>query len=558
MKRCPECRRDYFDDSLLYCLDDGSELLEGPASASAYIEPQTEILHTTDAPGDAATKHFIHTTNMPNAVGTPRFSVLRPLAFAAAALIIACAGYFGYRYFSSAAQGQISSLAVMPFVNDSGNADLDYLADGMTDSLISSLSQLPGLTVKARSAVFRYKGANADPKTVARDLSAQAILNGHVVGRGDQLTVTLELIDSQTENVIWAGRYERKLADLVSIQTEIARDVVAKLTPKLSGADQQRATRAAASDPEAYRLLLQGRYFLDRTTKEDTEKAIAYFLQASTVDPSCAVCWADAARAYSIQAGHAWVPEAEGFGRSREAVKRALAIDPDLAEGYAQLGRIQATFDLDVAGAEASYRRALALSPSSAAVQDGAAVLAYKLGHFDEAMDLERKAISEDPLNPAFYHNLGLTNFAAARLPDAERALRKSLELAPQRTVSHALLAVVLTEQGRGEEGFAEASREPDDAWRLWATAVVGQRAGRKKDSDDALQKMIALNDEGGAYQMAEVFAVRGDADKAFQWLETAYQRRDAGVTHAKVSPLLASLHSDARWAAFIGKLGLN
>ncbi|MBV9240626.1 MAG: tetratricopeptide repeat protein, partial [Acidobacteria bacterium] len=258
------------------------------------------------------------------------------------------------------------------------------------------------------------------------------------------------------------------------------------------------------------------------------------------------------------QAGKAWVPEADGFERSREVTKRALSIDPDLAEGYAQLGRIQATYDLDLRSAEGSYKKALELAPSSASVQDGTAVLFYKLGRFDESVALSRKPLDEDPLNPAFYHNLGLTCFAAGQLAESEKSLRKALELAPQRIVSNALLSVVLLNEARTDESLAQIQREPDEVWRLWATAIVNSRAGHKAQSDDAIQKLVSQHPEGNAYQIAQVYAVRGEADKAFQWLDTAYQKRDSGVTHAKVDPELAPLHSDTRWAGYLKKLGFD
>ena len=563
MKRCPECRRDYYDDSLLYCLDDGAALLEGPSSIPGSLrdEPQTAILHDTDSPSQAPTREQIHTTNMPRFVKAATWSAgsfpVKIVGVLAVVLLIVVAGFFGLRYLRTDAK-QISSVAVMPFVNDSGNADVDYLSDGMTDTLISRLSQLTNLTVKARSAVFRYKGKQTDTRTVGQELNAQAILNGHVVQRGDQLTVNLELIDASTENVIWAGQYDRKQADLVSIQNEITRDVLSKLTSKLSSSDEQKLSRSYTANPDAYRLLLQGRYFLDRSTREDTEKAIGYFQQAIGLDPACALCSADLGRAYSIQAGRAWVPETEGFDRSRDATKKALSLDPDLAEGHAQLGRIQATYDLDLRAAEASYRRALELAPSSAPVQDGAAVLFYKLGQFDEAERLSHRAIDEDPLSPAFYHNLGLTCLAAGQLAGSDEAFRKALELAPERNVSNALLSIVLLDEGRTDDALAQAGREPDQVWKLWATAIINHRIGREAQSDAAIKQLVTEHSDGNAFQIAEVYAVRGDADRAFQWLETAYQKRDSGVTHAKVDPNLASLHNDARWGVYLKKLGLD
>ena len=241
MKRCPECRRDYYDDTLLYCLDDGKALLEGPASVD---EPATAILHTTDAVVEASTRAQILTTErtaaLPSVVAKPSVRSFDKRLIAAPFLlaIIVLAGFFAYRYF--AASKPIESIAVMPFVNESGNADVEYLSDGMTETLIKSLSQIPNLNVKPRSSVFRYKGKDTNLQTIAKELNVQAILNGRVVQSGEQLTLSLELIDAQTENVIWSESYNRKQTDLISLQSEIARDVSTKLNAKLSGRRKQK------------------------------------------------------------------------------------------------------------------------------------------------------------------------------------------------------------------------------------------------------------------------------------------------------------------------------
>ena len=555
MKRCPECRRDYFDDSLLYCLDDGAALLEGPGSIAGREEPHTAILPHT-SPGEAATRAFIHTTDIPAPRTKPDRSYAKAFILGGALLLAAIVGsFFGYRYLTRVNK-QITSIAVMPFVNDSGNPDIDYLSDGMTDTLISSLSQLPNLTVKARSAVFRYKGQAIEASKIGRDLNAEAVLSGHVVERAGRLIVNLELVDPATENVIWAGQYDRAQADLAAIQTDIARDVLSKIANKLSVPEAQKISKPLTVNSDAYRLLLQGRYLLDRTTREDTEKSITYFQQALDIDAGCAICWSEIGRAYAIEAGRAWMPSSEGFDKSRDATNKALSIDPDLAEGHAQLGRIQVTYDLDLKAAEASYRRALELAPSNASVQDGAAVLFYKLGRFDEAIALERQALTEDPLSPVFYNNLGLTCLAAGQLAQAEVALRKAIELAPQRFVTNSLLAIVLADEGRVDEAIAQIGREPDEVWRLWATGIICHRSGQKARSDDAIHQLVTAHTDGNAFQIAEVYAVRGETDQAFKWLETAYQQRDPGVTHAYADPQLRSLHSDSRWAGFIKKLG--
>ena len=275
MKRCPECRRDYYDDTLLYCLDDGNALLEGPAkseppaSAGGQFgdEPQTAILHSTDAPGEAPTRAQIHTTDqtaiLPNrAEAEPQdlsgglserqslsaHRAAKPLAALIVAVIVLVGGFYGYRYFGSNSK-QIESIAVMPFVNESGNGDVEYLSDGMTETLIKSLSNLPNLSVKPRSTVFRYKGKDTDSQTIAKELNVQAILNGRVSQRGDQMTLSLELVDAQKDSVIWSEQYNRKQSDLVSLQSEVARDVSSKLKSKLSGAEVAKSQRPTRQIP---------------------------------------------------------------------------------------------------------------------------------------------------------------------------------------------------------------------------------------------------------------------------------------------------------------------
>ncbi|MEO8649263.1 MAG: FlgO family outer membrane protein, partial [Acidobacteriota bacterium] len=240
MKRCPECRRDYYDDTLLYCLDDGNALLECPAKLGAH-EPETAILHTTDAVGEAPTRAQIYTTEqtavLPSGIADvpQRGFDKRLIAAPILVVIIAFGVYLGYRSFSTTTK-QIESIAVMPFVNESGNADVEYLSDGMTETLISSLSQLPTLNVKPRSSVFRYKGKENDPQTIGKELNVQAVLNGTVTSRGQDLSLFVELVDIALNKVVWSRQYNRKQSDLAALQSEIARDVSGKLRNKLTGA----------------------------------------------------------------------------------------------------------------------------------------------------------------------------------------------------------------------------------------------------------------------------------------------------------------------------------
>ena len=274
-----------------FCLDDGSELLFGPASMD---EPATAILHTTAAPGEAPTRAQIHTTGQtaifPRTEAEPQKSLgelpekrsfsahraAKPLVIVGIATVLLVGGFFGYRYLATSSK-QIESIAVMPFVNDSGNADVEYLSDGMTETLMSSLTQVPNLQVKPRSSVFRYKGKETDPKTIGKELNVQAILNGRLVQRGNDITLYVELIDVQKETLIWKGDYSRSMANLVSLQSEVARDVSNKLKTKLSGAEVAKVEKRNTANPEAYRLYLQGRFYWNKRGEANLNKEYRVF-----------------------------------------------------------------------------------------------------------------------------------------------------------------------------------------------------------------------------------------------------------------------------------------
>lgn len=232
-------------------------------------------------------------------------------------------------------------------------------------------------------------------------------------------------------------------------------------------------------------------------------------------------------------------------------------LEPNLAEAHAQLGRIQIAHDWDFRGAESSYRKALELAPGTSSVLDGAALLAYKLGKFDEALKLSRHLLAQNPLSAAFWHNHGLTCHAANRLAESEKAFRKALELVSQRFVTRALLALVLMDDSRPEEALALALREPDGFWRNWSLAILHYAAGRKAESDKMVEEIIREPD-GNAYQIAEIYSMRNEKDKAFDWLERAYQERDSGITHTKMNPRFRPLHEDSRWAAMLEKIGFD
>jgi adenylate cyclase len=462
------------------------------------------------------------------------------------------------------------SIAVLPFVNLSHDEENEYFADGLAQELLNVLSKISGLRVASRTSAFSFKGMPVDIPTVAERLNVGAILEGSVRKAGNRVRITAQLVHVATDSHLWSETYDRTLEDIFSIQDEIAQSVVKELRTTLLGhaADAKAGPEAIAAvaaavkgrstNAEAHRLFLQARYLIDRLTPEDTTKGISYLKEALALEPAYALAWAELGRAYATEADYGLAPVEKGYGRAREAVARALALEPDLAEGHAGMGYLQMMHDWDWRGAEASYRRALELAPGNALVLHHAGQLAESMGRFEQAISFYCRAAAQNPLSDEAYFRLGATLFAADRLAEAVAALRTASELGPHRRMTRAWLSVVLLFEGRSEEGLAEALREPDEAFRLLALAIIHHAAGRRAEADAALQGLAEKYADVCAYQLAEVYAARGEADRAFQWLEQAYARRDPGTGWTMVDPVLRSLHADSRWDPFLRKMGLT
>jgi len=415
MKRCPTCNRFETDDALAFCRADGTALISDPGaisgdagtvkfgSAPVSTEIETSILPQTSAAPEI-NRLTAPTTVLPaqQTPGTTRESskpkrrgfVIAPLAVAVVVISIA-----GYSYFSRMNNASIQSIAVMPFVTASGNADLDYISDGMTETLIRSLSQLPNLNVKARSSVFRYKGKEADAKTIGKELGVPAILNGRFTQRGEQLTLNLELIDTQTENVIWTDQYDRRSSDLISLQNEIARDVSSKLKTKLSGTDAQQLVKTYTTNPEAYRLYLQGRFYWNKREEKDFRKAVEYYNRAITVDPNYALANAGLADTYALLSTFGFMPPREGMPKAREFADRALSLDDSMAEPHTTLAYLSITYDYDFAASEQEFKRAIELNPNYATAHQWYGEMLLNAGRFDEASVEYRHALELEPLS---------------------------------------------------------------------------------------------------------------------------------------------------------------
>jgi serine/threonine protein kinase/tetratricopeptide (TPR) repeat protein len=468
------------------------------------------------------------------------------------------------------APDKVATVAVLPFVNRSASADDEYFSDGLADELLNVLAKIKGLSVSARASSFHFKGKDVPLEEIGKALNVATVVDGSVRKAGNRIRVSVQLVKVSDGYHLWSETYDRTLDDIFAVQDDIAQSVVKELRTALLGeetdsdasgaakAEVAKAVKGRGTDPEAHRLYLLARHLSDRSTREDTAKATGYLKEAVTLDPEFALAWAEVGRAYSVAVAMGWTPVAEGLGLAREAVHRALSLEPDLAEGQVEMAWIQLFHDRDWRGAESSMRRALELAPGNALVLRRAGLLAHTLGRLEEAIELNRRSLVQDPLSAHAYFNLSLALTAAGRFTESEVAGRKALELAPQKDAAHAFLSMVLLGQGRGEEALAEAARDPEEAFRLWAQAIVHYVLGSGAESDEALRELIEKYAEDSAYQIAEVYGTRGEADAAFDWLERACAQRDGGLSELRISPRLRSIHGDPRWSAFQRKMGFE
>jgi TolB-like protein len=459
------------------------------------------------------------------------------------------------------------SIAVLPFVNMSDDAANEYFADGIAEELLNVLSKIRGLRVASHTSAFSFKGSKVDIATVAQRLNVSTILEGSVRRAGKRVRITAQLVQVATDSHLWSGTYDRELEDIFAVQDDIARSVVKELRSALLGEKPNSAASAAVKaevraaamgrgkNAEAYRLYLQGRSLVARRTQASVATGIDYFRQAVSLEPEYALAWAGLAYAQTVEAATGWVPYEEGYGRAREAAERALALEPDLAEGHVVLALIRMGYDWDWPGAEASMRRALDLAPGNADVVLAAAALAGNVGRLDESIALCRRAFGLDPILVHCHRYLGLYSQFAGLLAQAEAALKEALELNPLGGMTYRSLGQVYLGQGRFPEALAAFEKESHDGFRLLGLAAAYHALGRKAPSSAALEQLSELPVH--AYLNAQGNAYCGNVDLAFEWLERAYAQRNAGLSQMKFEPLLRNLYGDPRWQLFLEKMRL-
>jgi adenylate cyclase len=490
----------------------------------------------------------------------------RLFAIAALLSVLALAWYFyGQPSFrkgdaATAVTADHHSIAVLPFVNMSSDKEQDYFSDGLSEELLNQLAQIPQLRVIARTSSFSFKGKEVDVATIAKALNAANVLEGSVRKSAKTLRVTAQLVRASDSSHLWSQTYDRDLTDIFKIQDEIAGDVVAALKVKLLPT-QELPKAQRTSSPEAYEQYLQGRYYLNRFSIADFDKAIVFLQRACELDPKFPLGWAALSRAWTLQTG--WSDKLTraqfdvGLARGRDAADRALQLDPDLPEALTARFGIQFDYDFDWKGGAATIKRAQALAPSDPVILISAAQVAVIFGDYARAVDVARRAVALDPVNAQVRAYLANALLQARRPAESRAEYERVAELNPSTPWAFGGQGLAYLCEGKNAEALAAVEREASEFARYVVVAVALWNLDRKAESDAALATLIKDDADVGAFQIAEVYSGRGENDQAFAWLDRARRQQDGGLAYFPNDPLLDPLRSDPRWAAFQRTMGV-
>ncbi len=474
--------------------------------------------------------------------------------------VISTVGYFAFVSRGGSTK-QINSIAVLPFENRSGNSDTDYLSDGLAESLIYRLSQLPGLKVSPTNSVLRYKGSQSDVAAIARELEVDAVMSGRLTQRGDDLTVSVELTDARTKKLIWAEQYARKMSDLLATQREIASTVTQKLQLKLSGDETTGLTKRYTDDNEAYQLYLKGRFYWNKRTPESLKKAIEQFKAASEKDPNFALAYVGLADSYLVGLYSTRGKEKEVIPVAKAYAKRALDIDPSLAEAHATMG-LTSTFLWEWAEAEKHFMRAIELNPNYPSARHWYSRLLRPQGRFDEAFEQIKLAQKTDELSAVISTNVAECLFEKGDISGALEETRRGIEIAPM-WAQYRMLAHCYLRLGQKEQALANARKAVELLDGSPATLkVLGYVQAAIGNRNEALAIVRELENkfaegEADGRDVAIVYAGLGDNDKVFEWLEKDFQSRNSSLDELRSEVPFMPLRSDPRFKDLLRRMGL-
>jgi eukaryotic-like serine/threonine-protein kinase len=509
-----------------------------------------------------ALRSILTTTGDQRPAVPPQGGRRRAVLSIAAAILVILVAAAGLLYWRSRNAQSIDSLAVLPFANMGGSPDSDYLSDGITDSLIDSLSQLPNLKVMSRSAVFRYKGKEADPRMAGRELGVRAVLTGRIIQRGDNLSVSTELMNVDDNSHLWGEQYDRKLADALAVQNEIAHQIVEKLRLRLSSAQVAHMTTRQTANPEAYQLYLKGHYFAGQFTQEGLDKGMDYFRQAIALDPTYALAY-DGISYYYQLIEDLLMPASEAMPRAEDAARKALELDDSLVDTHVQMASNYTMYDFDWPAAEREFQRAIGLNPNYAPAHEFYSWYLISVGRTDQAIQEGQRAVELDPLSAEIHSILGWVLYFSHRYDQEAVELHKCLELDPNYWIGYFMLGEVYAQQGRLDDALAAQRKAaeilPSASWPVTEIARDYALAGKSEDARKTLRDLLARQHiDIPAYRIATIYAALGDKEQAFAQLEQAYRQREFFLDFVKGDPELDSLHSDPRFQDLLGRMKLR
>jgi serine/threonine protein kinase/TolB-like protein/Tfp pilus assembly protein PilF len=532
----------------------------------ATVEQVTPVAAQTmgTAPTRTTDSAIAPQTPATGSVAVPVRGKRRWVAGLAIGLMLVMVGAAAFLYHGRSSLQEISSIAVLPFVNVGADPNTEYLSDGITESLINNLSQLPNLAVMSRSSVFRYKGKDVDPQAAARDLKVQGVITGRIVQRGDQLVISAELIDGRTNRNLWGEQYDRKLSDLLAVQQDITGAISTRLRERLSGETNRQAAKGGTNDPEAYQLYLKGRFYWEKRTQQSLETAKDYFTRAIDKDPNYALAYVGLADYYNVLPDYAPASVRDTAPKAISTAEKALAIDDSLAEAHATLASAhQSLWDWSVA--EREFRRALELNPKAADAHKLYSLYLSNVGRQEEALAEIKSAVELDPLNLPFINNLTQQYQVMGQYDLAVAQAKKGIEMDPNFVPQHFNLAFVYQDMGQYDLWMEELKKavalnnDPeetaiaDEVARVYAQS--GFRAANAKDAE--LRERLAKRRYVDPGSIALDYAVIGDKEQAFAWLEKAYAEKAGSLLYLKTAHPWDALHSDPRFGNLLKRMGL-
>ena len=469
----------------------------------------------------------------------------------------------GYRFLAQVSETReetINSVAVLPLINASTDQDMEYLSDGITESIINSLSQLTKLRVMARGTVFRYKGQEVDPREVGKALDVRVVLAGRVLQVGDRVVIRTELVDTANGSQLWGEQYNRKLSDILVVQEEIALEVAEKLRRKLSRGEKKQLAKRYTENTEAYQLYLKGRYFWNKAMMPEMQIALKYFQQAIDIDPSYALAYTGLADCYALLGNFSALPPKNVFPKAKVAVGKALELDEMLAEAHTSLGYIKTIYDWDWKGAEKEFKRGIELKSSDEWSHEGYGWYLAAMGRFDESIAEMKRAREVDPLSlPAIAH-LGVPLFYARRYDDAIEHFQEALEMDPDCGYIRFRLALTYAQKAMYEEAIGELQPMRGTSSERDAVAALGHIHAISNQRDKAQGALAELKERARqeyvpSYHMAIIHVGLGEMDHAFDWLEKAYEERSYWLTFLRVDPVLDNLRSYTRYTDLLQRM---